>query len=52
MQLKTNLFRLKTENKTIKDKIIRDIKLLFGKEGEAIVRVGNFWKNNYIEYEN
>ena len=50
----TNLFRLKKENETIKNKMIRDIKTLF--EGEDNYhksrRVGNFWNNNYIEYEN
>ena len=48
-----NLFRPKTENKTIKDKIIRDIKLLFRQEDDYYkpVREGNFWNNNYIEYE-
>ena len=48
-----NLFRPKTENKTIKDKIIRDIKLLFRQEDNYYkpVREGNFWNNNYIEYD-
>ena len=50
----TNLFRLKKENDVIKGRIIRDIRNLF----EHIQyyyepqRAGNFWSNNYIEYEN
>ena len=45
-----NLFRPKTENKTIKGKIIRDIKLLFRQEDDYYkpVREGNFWNNNYM----
>ena len=49
-----NLFRLKEENKAIKDRMIRDIRNLFGKKKENYykpVRVGNFWKWNYIAYE-
>ena len=49
-----NLFKLKKENKAIKDRIIRDISTLFEYEEEDCykpVRVGNFWSNNYIEYE-
>ena len=41
-------------NETIKDKIIREIKALFGQQEEVCyrpVRVGNFWNNNYINYE-
>ena len=41
-------------NETIKDKIIREIKALFGQQEEGYyrsVRVGNFWNNNYINYE-
>ena len=49
-----NLFRLKKENKAIKDRIIRDIKnrLEHDEEEDCYkpVRVGNFWSNNYIEY--
>ena len=40
-----NLFRLKLENETIKDKVIRDIKTLFKQQKEdyyKLVRVGNF----------
>ena len=33
-----NLFKLKKENKAIKDYY-------------KLVRVGNFWNNNYIKYE-
>ena len=41
------------ENKTIKDRRIRDIKNLFEQEEDhhKPVRVGNFYSNNYIEYE-
>ena len=41
-------------NETIKDKIIREIKTLFGQQEEGYyrpVRVGNFWNNNYINCE-
>ena len=47
-----NLFRLKKEIKAIKDIILRDIKNLFEHEEESyykLVRVNNFWSNNYIE---
>ena len=49
-----NLFRLKKENEAIKDRIISDIKTLLKARKRLLktVRVGNFWKNNYIEYEN
>ena len=48
------LFRPEKENKTIKDRIRRDIKSLFehGEKQENYyrpVRVTNFWSNNYIE---
>ena len=49
-----NFFRLKKENKTIRDWIIRDIKNLFGQEKEHYyksVRVGSFWSRNSIEHE-
>ena len=49
-----NLFKLKKGNKSIKDRIIRYIKTLFKQQKEYYykpVRIGNFWKNNYIEYE-
>ena len=49
---KRNL-RLIKENETIKDKIIRDIKTPLEKEDDYYkpMKVGNFWNNNYIEYE-
>ena len=50
-----NLFRLKKENTVIKDRILRDIRNLFGHEEVKTdykpVRASNFWCNNYIEYE-
>ena len=49
-----NLFRLKKENETIKDRIVRDIRKLSEEEKEDYykpVRVRNFWSRNYIEYE-
>ena len=50
-----NLFRLEKETNAIKDRILRDIKNLFEHEEEENyykpVRVSNFWRNNYIEYE-
>ena len=50
-----NIFRLEKENKAIKDRIFRDNKNLFEhKEKEnycKLMRVSNFWSNNYIEYE-
>ena len=46
---------MKKENKAIKDKVIRYLRNLFEHEEEENcfkpVRVGNFWSNNYIEYE-
>ena len=44
---------LKIENKEIKDRIIRDIRILFKQEDDYYKpeRVSNFWNNNYIEYE-
>ena len=48
-----NLFRLKKENRSIKDRD-RDIKNLFQHEEEGSyksVKVGCFWSNNCIEYE-
>ena len=50
-----NLFKLKKENETIKDRIIRYIRTLFEQEEEKdyykAIRVRNFWNNIYIEYE-
>ena len=53
-QLKTHLFRLKKENKAIKDRITRDIRNIFEHEEDDYykhVRVGNFRSNSYIEYK-
>ena len=52
--IKKNLFRIKTENEAIKDRVIIHIKNLFEHEEEDYykpVREGNFGGNNYIEYE-
>ena len=48
-----NLFILKTENKALKDGIIRDIRTLFEQEDDYYkpIKVRNFWNNNHIEYE-
>ena len=48
-----NLFRLEKENKAIKYTIIRDIRNPFEYEEDYYrpVRVGNFCRNNYIEYK-
>ena len=49
-----NLYGLKKENKAIKNRIIRDFRNLFEHQEEDYykpVRVGDFWSNNYIEYE-
>ena len=49
-----NLFMLEKETKTIKDRIFRDIRNLFGhkeKDYYKPVRVCNFSSNNYIEYK-
>ena len=46
-----NRFSLKKENEAIKDRIIRDIRILFGQEEvdyHKIVRESNFYQNNYI----
>ena len=50
---KRNLFTLEKETKTIKDKIINDIKNHFEQEKGYYkpIRVGNFYICNYIEYE-
>ena len=47
------LFKLKKENEAIKDRIITEIRTLFEQEDDYYkpIRVGNFWNNNYIEYE-
>ena len=51
-----NLCRQEKKTKEIKDRILRDFKSLF--EHEKVeenycqpVRVSNFWRTNYIEYE-
>ena len=49
-----NLLRIKLENEGIKDRIIRDIRafwIIIRKKLLKPLRVGNFWNNNYIEYE-
>ena len=48
-----NLFKLKIENKAIKDRIIRDIRTLYKEEDNSYkpIRMGDCWNNNYIEYE-
>ena len=47
-----NLFRLKKENKLIKDRILRDIRnLLEHEDYYKPVRVSSFWSNNFIEYK-
>ena len=49
-----NHFRLEKENEAIKDRITSDIRDLFDRPKEdyyKLVRVGNFWGKNYIEYE-
>ena len=50
-----DLFKLKKERKAIKNRKIRDIRNLFEHEEEENyykpVRVGNFWRNSYIEYK-
>ena len=45
---------MKKQNKAIKNRIINDIRNLFEHEQEDYykpVKAGNFWSNNYIEYE-
>ena len=50
-----NLFRLRKENEANKNIVIKDIRNLFEYEEEQNyykpLRVGNFWSNNYIEYQ-
>ena len=49
-----NLFKLEKEIKAIKDRIISNNKYLFEHQEEdycKLVRVGNFWNNNYTEHE-
>ena len=52
---KRNLIREKkeTNNRLIKDIIIRDIRTLLEEEDYyKLKRVSNFWNNNYVEYQN
>ena len=46
-------FKLKKENETTKDGVIRDIRNLSEHEEDYFkpIRVSNFQSNNYIEYE-
>ena len=48
-----NLFRVEEENKSIKYRIFRYIRKLFGHRGDynKPLSVGNFLSNNYIEYD-
>ena len=48
-----NLFILKNENEEIKDKISRHIRTFFEEEDDYYkpINLGNFWNDNYIEYE-
>ena len=51
-----NLSRQEKETKTIKDRILRDIKNFFEHEKKEEncykpVRESNIWSNNYIEYK-
>ena len=48
-----NLFKIKKDYEEIKDSIIKHIRTLFEQEEKYYkpIRVGNFWNNNYIEYE-
>ena len=51
---KINLLKLNKEDWVIKDRIIRNIRILFYQEDDTykLARVGNFKNNNYIKYEN
>ena len=46
-------FSTKNRIETIKDRVIRDIRVLFEQEDYyyKAIRVDSFWNNNYIEYE-
>ena len=49
-----NLFKLKKENEVIKGSTIRDVRTLSEQQEDNYykpIKVGNFWNNNYIEYE-
>ena len=46
--------KLKKENEEIRQRLLRDIRNTFEQEKEDYYKpekVGNFWSNNYIEYE-
>ena len=46
--------KIKNKDRKVKDRIIRDIRTLFEEKEEnyyTLKRVGNFWNNNYIEFE-
>ena len=46
--------KLKKENEEIRQRLLRDIRNPFEQEKEDYYKpekVGNFWSNNYIEYE-
>ena len=49
----TNLARLNKENKEIKDRINGDFRYIFQhhEEGNKLVSAGNFFSDNFIEYE-
>ena len=49
-----NLFRLKNENESIKERVISDIGNPFEHEEDYYksIRVGNFWSNIYTKYGN
>ena len=46
-----NLFRLKKENESIKDRDIRNLFEYEEKDYYPPLILYNFWRNNYIEYE-
>ena len=48
-----NIFRLKKENEETKVRLIRNTRNLFEHEEDYYkpARVGNFWSNNYTEYD-
>ena len=52
---KRNLFRIEKKTKAIKERIPRDMKIIFGYEEEEnydkSVRRSSFWSNKYSEYE-
>ena len=47
-------FLLKKRNEEIENRIVRAIRTLFEQEEKdyyKLIRVGKFWNNNYIEYD-